>query len=86
MNRYKLLSLCSHLDLESSTVSFSVGFFVVAVAVFSYSLTCSLHSFRVMNPDLRSRARRDSSLGVVRDGGKSCLIWGSFPVGIQTRR
>ena len=68
-----------------STVLFSVGFFVVVVAVVvvSYSLNFSLHSFRAMNPDLSfgCRARR-----VVRDGGKSCLIWGSFPVGIQTRR
>ena len=48
-----------------STVSFSVGFFVVVVAVvvFSYSLTFSLYSFRAMNPDisLGCRARRDSS-------------------------
>ena len=45
-----------------STVSFSVGFFVVAVVVFSYSLTFSLHSFRAMNPNLSlgCRARRDS--------------------------
>ena len=50
----------------STTVSFSVGFFVVvvvAVVVFSFSLTFSHHSFRAMNPDLSlgCRARRDSS-------------------------
>ena len=56
-----------------STASFSVGFFVVvAVVVFSYSLTFSLRSFRVMNPDLSlgCRALRDSSWELSEMGGK----------------
>ena len=56
-----------HLELYRTGFS---GFFVVAVVVFSYSLTFSLHSFRATSPDLSvgCRARRDS-LG-------SCPRWG----------
>ena len=66
---------------RSSTVSFSVGVFCCCCCCFF--VLADLFTLFVSSdePRSQSRARRDSSLGVVRDGGKKLLDLGKFPCG-----